>query len=48
MMDSFDVVVIQECTAALYREDGTPYGDWERKMADGKETGAEDGEGAGG
>ena len=47
MMDSFDVVVIQECTAALYREDGTPYGDWERKMADGKETGAEDGEGAG-
>ena len=47
MMDSFDVVVIQECVPVFYREDGTPYGDWERKMADGKETGAEDGEGAG-
>ncbi|NBI91298.1 hypothetical protein D3Z45_12155 [Lachnospiraceae bacterium] len=40
MMDSFDVVVIQECTAVLYREDGTPYADWERKI--------EAGEGAGG
>ena len=48
MMDSFDVVVIQECVPVFYREDGTPYGDWERKMADGKEAAAEDGEGAGG
>lgn len=26
--EDFNVVVIQECTAALYREDGTAYADW--------------------
>ncbi len=46
MMDSFDVMVIQECTAVLYQEDGTPYGDWNRKMENGKEAGTENGEGA--
>ncbi len=28
---SFDIIVIQECTPALWREDGTPYADWTRK-----------------
>ncbi|MGC4018053.1 MAG: hypothetical protein QM793_01635 [Muricomes sp.] len=28
--DSFDVVVIQECTAVLYDESGKPYADWDR------------------
>lgn len=31
MADDFNVVVIQECTPALYRQDGTPYGNWGRK-----------------
>lgn len=26
--DSFNVVVVQECTQVLYREDGTAYADW--------------------
>lgn len=26
--DSFNVIVVQECTPVLYKEDGTPYGDW--------------------
>ena len=30
--ESFDVIVIQECTPVLYTEDGTPFADWERKM----------------
>lgn len=30
--ESFDVIVIQECTAVLYDEDGTPYADWENKI----------------
>ncbi len=30
--DSFNVVVIQECTPVLYREDGTPYADWSKKV----------------
>lgn len=45
-MDSFDVIVVQECVPVSYREDGTPYADWNRKIEDGKETGEEDGEGA--
>lgn len=30
--ESFDVIVIQECTPVLYNADGTPYADWERKL----------------
>lgn len=26
--ESFNVVVVQECTPVLYQEDGTPYADW--------------------
>ncbi len=26
--DSFNVIVVQECTPVLYKEDGTPYADW--------------------
>ena len=32
MADSFDVIVIQECTPVLYRPDGTPYADWNWKI----------------
>lgn len=28
-IDNFNVVVVQESTLVLYREDGTPYADWE-------------------
>lgn len=28
-IDNFNVVVVQESTPVLYREDGTPYADWE-------------------
>ena len=28
--DDFNVIVVQECTTALYKEDGTPYADWDR------------------
>lgn len=27
--DEFNVIVVQECTAVLYTEEGTPYADWE-------------------
>ncbi len=30
--ESFDIVVIQECTPVLYEEDGTPYADWENRI----------------
>lgn len=30
--ESFDIVVIQECTPVLYKEDGTFYADWENKI----------------
>lgn len=30
--ESFDIVVIQECTPVLYGEDGTPYADWENRI----------------
>ena len=30
LKDSFNVVVIQECTQVLYKEDGTPYADWSK------------------
>ena len=26
--EEFNIVVIQECTPVLYKEDGTPYADW--------------------
>lgn len=29
--DTFDVVVVQECTPVLYKSDGSPYADWERQ-----------------
>ena len=28
--ESFNVVVVQECTPVFYEEDGTPYADWNR------------------
>ena len=34
MAESFDVIVIQECTPVLYRQDGTAYADWNRKIED--------------
>ncbi len=30
--ESFDVIVIQECTPVLYQADGTPYADWEMEL----------------
>ena len=30
LKDSFNVVVIQECTQVLYKDDGTPYADWSK------------------
>lgn len=30
--DSFDVIVVQECTPVSYQEDGTPYADWEKEL----------------
>lgn len=30
--DSFNVVVVYESTPVLYREDGTPYADWNSKV----------------
>ena len=30
--DSFDVIVVQECTPVLYKTDGSPYADWERQV----------------
>lgn len=34
--DDFNVIVVQECTAVLYDENGTPYADWNR-IADSSE-----------
>ena len=37
-METFNVVVIQECTPVLYNEDGNPYADWAMSLdAAGKE-----------
>ena len=30
--EDFNVVVIQECTAVLYTEDGAPYADWDARL----------------
>lgn len=35
--EDFNVVVIQECTAVLYREDGTAYADWEDVLESGED-----------
>lgn len=35
--EDFNVVVIQECTAVLYREDGTAYADWNGKLESGSD-----------
>lgn len=29
--ETFNIIVVQECTPALYHEDGAPYADWERE-----------------
>ena len=34
--EDFNVIVIQECTAVLYDENGNPYADWDR-IADSSE-----------
>lgn len=31
LKESFDVIVIQECTPVLYDENGKPYADWSKK-----------------
>lgn len=36
--EDFNVVVIQECTAVLYEEDGTPYADWDAVLDSGKDS----------
>lgn len=35
--EDFNVVVIQECTAVRYREDGTPYADWDAVLDSGSD-----------
>lgn len=30
--ETFDIIVIQECTPVLYEADGTPYADWEHNI----------------
>ena len=32
--EEFNVIVIQECTPVLYKEDGTPYADWNHVIKD--------------
>ena len=32
--EEFNIVVIQECTPVLYKEDGTPYADWNHVIKD--------------
>ena len=36
--EDFNVVVIQECTAVLYTEDGTPYADWDAVLDSGRDS----------
>lgn len=43
--ESFDVVVVQESTPVLYREDGTPYADWDLKADTKTDIGTANGEG---
>ncbi len=35
--EDFNVVVIQECTAVRYGEDGTPYADWDAVLESGED-----------
>lgn len=44
--ESFDIVVIQECTPTLYEENGTPYADWENRIDTRTDIGAAQEEGA--
>lgn len=30
--ETFDVIVVQECTPVLYKSNGAPYADWERQV----------------
>lgn len=43
--ESFDIVVIQECTPVLYDESGTPYADWNRVIDTKTDIGTANGEG---
>ena len=36
--EDFNVVVIQECTAVLYEEDGIPYADWDAVLDSGRDS----------
>ena len=35
--EDFNVIVIQECTAVRYMEDGTPYADWDAVLESGED-----------
>ena len=39
-IDNFNVVVVQESTPVLYREDGTPYADWDLSITSEEEAGS--------
>lgn len=45
LKESFDIVVIQECTPVLYDESGNPYADWNRKIDTKTDIGTANGEG---
>lgn len=45
LKESFDIVVIQECTPVLYDESGNPYADWNRKVDTRTDIGVANGEG---
>ena len=42
--ESFNVIVVQECTPVLYDEEGNPYADWNRVMDSDQTVYAEEGE----
>ena len=42
--DTFNIVVVQECTPVLYHESGEPYADWEREVDTTTDIGTADGE----
>lgn len=45
LKESFDIVVIQECTPVLYDEAGNPYADWNRQIDTRTDIGTINGEG---
>lgn len=45
--DSFNVIVVYESTPVFYREDGTPYADWDSELVVTKRTGSAVTEGGG-